>query len=113
MKRTLIVRAECFIDFTRFLHCVFYANEAKWISNVPSINIEANILKLSVENDELDINYFRNMAANVIDGHVMVQTMQLLDEDKENEFGGQRNFDIPKFKPTKLTFDCQLSDGSK
>ena len=103
MKKTLILRAECLIDITRFLHNVFYANEAKWISNIPSFQVYGTILKLDIDNDDLDLNYFKNMAANVVDGHIMLETMSFGDSFSK------RTYD--SFLANNLTFDCPLTDG--
>lgn len=75
MKRELVFNTECLVDATRYIHLLFYADEAKWVSNVPEFKFKGSTCYITVENDELDLNYFKNVAANIEDGHVMLETM--------------------------------------
>jgi hypothetical protein len=71
--KELQFRAECQIDITRFIHLLYYGNHnidlgefEIWQSN--------NICSVKMEED-IDIDFFKNIAANVVDGHIMLQTM--------------------------------------
>lgn len=86
MKRKLVARAECMIDIFRFIHLMSYGDSMVWVGD-PSMKctIEGNILTIDVDNDDLDIDYFKNIASNIVDCHTMLETMDW-DDYKDRDY---------------------------
>jgi len=71
MKK-ITFRAECFIDIILFYKLVMKLHE-----KIDKITIDPNTYISSfMVSDEIDINYYKNISANIVDNHRICQTMR-------------------------------------
>ena len=103
--KELQFRAECQIDITRFIHLLYYGKHNNDV-NIGEFEIwqSNNICSVKMEKD-VDIDFFKNIAANVVDGHVMLQTMNWIhftnrnwdayEELQQSEYFGKISCDVP------------------
>ena len=108
MKRKLSMRAECMIDMFRFCHLMCYSDQSVWVGD-PAIKytIWGTTLTIDVDNDDLTIDYFKNIASNVVDGHCMLETMAWGDDYQDRDYSSSDFRKSDKY--IKLTCPCDLT----
>jgi len=86
-------RAECFSDIIRFQHLLEYHHNDNLPWTYPTIEkftylnlgqLEGMIVTIEFENDT-PIEYFKNIAANINDAHVIEQTLNFGDNPRNRD----------------------------
>lgn len=124
MKRTITFRFEAFIDVLGFMHYLNYNNAGLKIHqdfidcgvnpydldetkpNVKKyfelekqdqgIRIKDDICFIDIFNDKIDLYYFLEIASKIVDGHVIYDTLQWVDDIKDISYGRNYNRDNRK-----------------